>query len=153
MSHQENTSTGRSQGYDTIEEAAISFGANFYRFTRATGRECAASLYAAIEQGKFRYHYDNVCFGDQSCVALCVPSHWEEGDRIFVGCVHTHPPAPYGWNARFSGYDAIAFRCLMAHRPEGAQFEAFLVPQEGKLIRFVDKEINWEEEVKLPQKN
>ena len=151
MFHQENASPGQSRGYATIAEAAAGFGADFYFFTRTTGRECAANLYSGIEQGELRYHYDNVRFGGQYCVALYVPNCWVEGGRTFVGCVHTHPPAPNGRNARFSGYDVCSFRRLLERRPEGNQFEAFLVPQEDRLIRFVDGAVVWEEEVTLPQ--
>lgn len=133
------------RGYPTPEAAAAAFGAHCYAFTRQTGRECAASLYAREEDGQTRYWYDNVCIGTSDAVAIYVPwDHWEADGRTYVGCVHTHPP---GGLPRFSGYDVAAFRRIRDGIPAGSAFYAFLVLREGRLLRFVDAPLRWEEEV------
>lgn len=148
MLNHEEFYSDQTHEYETIEAAAAAFGRDFYGFTRITGRECGANLYAHETEGQTRYYYADVRFGSKYSVGLPLPTEtWTTGNATYVGCVHTHPKN----RAFFSEYDVVAFHRMLDCRPQGKQFEAFLVPSDGVLIRFVDAPRIRQEAVQLPK--
>ena len=132
----------RNIGYQSLDQTAIDFAKTYYRYTYSTGRECGANLYSEIVTGRTQYFYDDFRCGSEYFVFLPMPNitetSWRIGARTYVGNLHTHP-CGHKCNNRFSGYDISVFRSLLSMKPDGFIFEAYLVTQEEKVLKYDPK--------------